>query len=350
FLNGPVCTLSVAVLAFSLRRVPVLAKSPTTWRRIWATFDFPGLVLFICGTIGVLIGFSFAAPHGWTAPLTLASIVLGASILVVGAVYEARIRRVNCLFPAIIFQQRTTASILLVTFLHNVVFSAGTFYLALYYQVVNRMTPLEAGIRMLPYSLGASVASMPPSLFITALQKRRQDTRAQNCVIWAGLALSTLGFGLMILLDEKSSPAALVVFPLIAGCGIGMNFHAPYQVFSAALGPDHLATATSAFFLVRFTGATIGLPLNVHLQAVAGAIFYGRLTCLLPPDISILHWDSSIDFSRLDDLAPDALREVSHDVAIAIRTIWIMCTPAIGLALLVSPHMVGWPQLSSQLE
>ena len=65
--------------------------------------------------------------------------------------------------------------------------------------------------------------------------------------------------GLMILLDERSKSAAQIIFPLLAGCGIGMNFHAPYQVFQAALGPEHLATATSAFFLVRFTGATIGL-------------------------------------------------------------------------------------------
>ena len=57
----------------------------------------------------------------------------------------------------------------------------------------------------------------------------------------------------------------------------------------------------------------------MHVQAVAGAIFYGRLSDLLPPDISILRWDSSIDFSSLNGLAPDALREVSHVVAIAIR-------------------------------
>ncbi|TRM60147.1 major facilitator superfamily domain-containing protein [Schizophyllum amplum] len=329
FINGPVCAVSVAILALTLRRVPVLAKSPTTWRSLLATFDFPGLLLFICGTIGVLIGFSFAAPHGWTAPVTLVSITAGAVFLVVGAVYEAYFRRSNCLFPAVIFQQRTTASILLVTFLHNVAFNAGTFYLALYYQVVNGMTPLQAGVRMLPYSLGSSLASMPPTWFISAWQKRRQDTLPQNVVIWIGLGLATIGFGLMILLDESSSSMTQNFFPLIAGCGIGMNFHTPHQVFAAALGPEHLATATSAFFLVRFTGATIGL-------AVASAIFYGRLTDLLPPDVPVLRWDSSIDFSSLDGLAPDALREVSHDVAVAIRTIWVACTPAIGLALVVS--------------
>jgi hypothetical protein len=38
-----------------------------------------------------------------------------------------------------------------------------------------------------------------------------------------------------------------------------MLFHAPYQIFTRALKPHEIATGTSAFFLVRFTGATIGL-------------------------------------------------------------------------------------------
>lgn len=38
-----------------------------------------------------------------------------------------------------------------------------------------------------------------------------------------------------------------------------MLFHAPYQLFTASLQPHELSTGTSAFFLVRFTGATVGL-------------------------------------------------------------------------------------------
>jgi predicted PurR-regulated permease PerM len=71
--------------------------------------------------------------------------------------------------------------------------------------------------------------------------------------------LDSLFLGLLILLDEHASLAAQIAYPLVAGIGIGMLFHAPYQVFTRALKPQELATGTSAFFLVRFTGATIGL-------------------------------------------------------------------------------------------
>jgi hypothetical protein len=63
----------------------------------------------------------------------------------------------------------------------------------------------------------------------------------------------------MTLLHEQSSSMTQSLCPLTAGIGLGMLFHAPYQIFIKALEPRELAMGTSAFFLVRFTGATIGL-------------------------------------------------------------------------------------------
>ena len=63
----------------------------------------------------------------------------------------------------------------------------------------------------------------------------------------------------MISLDENAPRILLDLYPLLAGIGLGMLFHAPYQVFSRSLRACEMASGTSAFFLVRFTGATIGL-------------------------------------------------------------------------------------------
>lgn len=61
------------------------------------------------------------------------------------------------------------------------------------------------------------------------------------------------------MLDTQSSGPIKVLFPLIAGIGLGLLLHAPYQVFTRALQSKDMAVGTSAFFLLRFTGATIGL-------------------------------------------------------------------------------------------
>jgi hypothetical protein len=100
----------------------------------------------------VVVGFSFATEVGWAKPSSLTLISVGPFILLLGVFYESRTTR-DALFPLNLILQLPigklnpianklyrsikpfTASILLLTFLHNVAFTAGTYYLAIYFQV-----------------------------------------------------------------------------------------------------------------------------------------------------------------------------------------------------------------------
>jgi MFS family permease len=153
------------------------------------------------------------------------------------------------------------------------------------FQAVNGQSPLQAGLQILPYSLGSSVASIPTAWLIQYVQRKRGNTSAQKWVTITGLAIAAIGFGtsalrvddcpnnisltgLMLVMDVSSSKALQAVIALISGIGIGAVFHAPYQMFAARLG-SHLASGTGAFFLVRFTGATLGLVSRVLKSSVS---------------------------------------------------------------------------------
>jgi hypothetical protein len=137
--------------------------------------------------------------------------------------------------------------------------------------------------------------------------------------------------GLLALLDEHASNVAQITLPLISGIGLGMLFHAPYQVFARGVEPGELATGTSAFFLVRFTGATVGLVRFIHrlrltstliaMKAVAGAIFTARAFDRLPSQIS----QSSIDYSQLNSLEPLTFRW--QTLSIVSSSIQVSCLP-----------------------
>ncbi|KAJ3490511.1 hypothetical protein NLI96_g1390 [Meripilus lineatus] len=263
--------------------------------------------LFMSGSTCVVIGFSFASDFGWLSGVTLSLIIVGPLILIIGGLYEVSTRR-EALFPASSFKNITTVSILIINLLHNFAFNAGTFYLAIYFQSVKGETPLLAGVDMLPYSLGSALVSMPTAWFIGYWQRRRGNTSGQNISILLGLGIALLGFCLMTQLDERTVHAAQAIFPLIAGLGLGMCFHAPYQVFTKTLAPKEIASGTSAFFLVRFTGATVGL-------SVAGAIFHSRLSHTLPSEVS-----PSLDLELFSLLQPSALRsQALHAVSLSIR-------------------------------
>ncbi|KDQ30498.1 hypothetical protein PLEOSDRAFT_23492 [Pleurotus ostreatus PC15] len=328
YLNLPVCLFGAVILFLSLHGVKLQSPSHASFGQFLRKFDFIGLVTLVAGTSCIIVGFSFGTDNGWTSPSTLLLIILGLAILVIGGVYEVFTTR-EALFPKQVFCNSTAIIVFILSFLHNVAFNAGTFYLALYFQAVTGASPLEAGWKLLPYSLGSSLASMPAAWFIGYWQLKSKTTSGQNMVISLGLIIATVGFGLMTLLDEHSKLSTYVTFPLLAGIGLGMLFHAPYQVFTRALKPSELASATSAFFLVRFTGATVGL-------AVAGAVFQDRTTSRFPAEISLHGLGSTIDFSSLNSIQPMELRnQVLSIVASSIQTIWTVCTPSLGTAALV---------------
>jgi len=335
-MNLPVCMLASILLVLSLRDVTIGRAKGASWQIFAQRFDFLGLLLFMVGTGLLIVGFSFATSNGWTSPSTLTLIIIGPLILIFGGFYEVHTSR-DALFPPVAFRSLTVVCVLVITFLHNLAFNAGTFYLALYFQAVNGSTPLEAGIQMLPYSLGSSLASMPAAWLIGYWQKRTGDTTGQKWVITTGLLIATVGFGLLVLLNEHSLLLSQLTFPLIAGIGIGILFHAPYQVFAKALGPSDLATGTSAFFLVRFNGATIGL-------AVAGLTFDGVLSHYLPSDYQIQGSSPSIDWTSLSLIEPPSLKwGVLGAASKAIQRIWIVCTPLLCVAMLVSFFVKRFP-------
>ncbi|EPS99097.1 hypothetical protein FOMPIDRAFT_125760 [Fomitopsis schrenkii] len=325
FLNLPICAASSIALRCSLSGVNLARSVDVTWTKLRKTFDFLGLVLFMGASSCVVIGLNVSSDAGWTSPATLCPIVIGLLVFIMAGIYEVRTNE-DALFPTSVFTDRTIVSILVVVFLHNFAFNAGTFYLALFFQAVDGLSPLQAGIRMLPYSLGSSLASMPAAWFIGYWQNRRQDLVAQKIIISTGLALSTIGFGLMISLSERTGMVTRAMYVLIAGIGIGFLFHAPYQVFIRALRRKDTASGTSAFFLVRFTGATVGLTL-------AGAVFDSRLGQTLPPGFqasTVLQLVRSLQLANLHS-------RTVHALSLSIQTIWMVCCPCLGAALLVRP-------------
>ena len=133
----------------------------------------------------------------------------------------------------------------------------------------------------------------------------------------------------MITLDERSSSSTKILFPLIAGIGLGVLLHAPYQVFTRALQSKDMAVGTSAFFLLRFTGATVGLVRDglkitynlfsrFNTQSIAGTVFNTRLDKTLPSGYT--GNSTTIDLAAVQSITPPELREeVLHAIARSIQ-------------------------------
>lgn len=146
------------------------------------------------GTTVLVLGFSFAGFYSWTSARTLGLIISGIGALVLAGIYES-FRTENALLPSGIFKQFAVVNVLIISILHNFSFTAATYFIPLFYQAVHGSSPLIAGMRMLPFSLGSALVSFPTARLISHRPGTIWVERTLKIAIALGLALSAIGYG-----------------------------------------------------------------------------------------------------------------------------------------------------------
>jgi len=258
---------------------------------------------------------------------TIALLTVGCVLLVLAGINEALTKR-SPIIPPRLFQTRTTAIILITTFFHALAFFAGAYYLPLYFQVLGS-SATGAGVRMLPYSLGCAVVSALSGQVVTRIKGYRP-------VIWFAWPVLTLGFGLMIMLDDKSGPAREALFPLVAAIGVGCLFQTPLIGLQAAMPMKDMATSTSTFGFIRQLGGTVAISIG---QAIITSTLRKKLRQI--PNLTLSFDTSAASLSQnviqLKHI-PDATERtaVIHAYARSISMIWIVVTPILGAGFIMT--------------
>ncbi|KDN44417.1 hypothetical protein RSAG8_05464, partial [Rhizoctonia solani AG-8 WAC10335] len=186
-------TGGLAVLALLRLRLNPTPKKP--FSHYVAEFDFLGLFLIMSGVILLLVGFN-SGESKWNSAKTISLIVIGALLLIAGSVNEIYTSR-SPIIPPRLFKTRTTAILLVSVFIHALAFFSATYYIPLYFQILGASAILS-GIKMFPFSLGGALVAIASGLAVARMKKYRPT-------MWFAWPTMTLGFGLWIMLDEKTS-------------------------------------------------------------------------------------------------------------------------------------------------
>ncbi|KAG2137519.1 MFS general substrate transporter [Suillus clintonianus] len=321
WINLPTGGLAGALLFCFLNLNPHQGRP---WREHIREFDFVGLFVIIIGVVCLLMGLN-SSETTWQSAETIALLAVGGTLLIIGGVNEIFTKR-SPIIPPRLFKTRTTGLTLVSVFLHAIVFFAGA-YLPMYYQVLGA-SATGSGVRMLPYSLSSSVTAMVSGIIVSRTGSYRPN-------MWFGWAVMTLGYGLMIMLDNTTTNAAKEIYPLITSIGIGCLFQSPLIAIQAAMPIKDMATSTSAFMFLRTLGSTVGITIG---EAIISSILPQKLRGIqgLTIDTSAAALTDSIrQISSISN--PTVRNEVMHAYSRSISTIWLVGTPlsAFGLFLVL---------------
>ncbi|KAF9475844.1 MFS amino acid permease [Pholiota conissans] len=320
FINLPTGGFAAALLFFFLNLNPHQGR---TLKQHTQEFDFIGLGLLVAGVVMILIGFN-ESETSWSSKQTIALLAVGFVTLFAGGINEIFTHR-SPIVPPRLFHTRTTAILLVITFLHALAFFSGAFYLPLYYQVLGA-SATRSGVEMLPFSLGCAAISAISGVVVSRTGKYRP-------VLWVAFAVFAIGMGLMIMLDAYSSAAEKVIYPLIAAIGLGCIFQTPLIGLQAAMPIKDMATTTSTFGFIRTLGGTVGISIG---QAIYSSILREKVRHI--PNVSFDTSAAALSQSvrHLGNIAdPTTRAAVIQAYTQSISAIWLVMTPIVGISFVM---------------
>ena len=223
--------------------------------------DVVGLALVGAGVLATVWGIVRGGDLGWgSAPVTLA---LLAGVTLIAAFIRHEGRTAHPMVPLRLFASRSFSVANVASLAFTFGMFGAVFLLAQYLQIVDGYTPLQAGVRTLPWTAAPMVVAP-----IAGLLAPRVGVRV---LLGSGLTLQALGLAWLAVATGPATPYTdLVPGFIMAGIGMGLTFAPSATAVLADMAPDDHATASSTNSTIREIGVALGVAVLVAVFRANG--------------------------------------------------------------------------------
>ncbi|KAH7356172.1 major facilitator superfamily domain-containing protein [Pyrenochaeta sp. MPI-SDFR-AT-0127] len=249
YINLPIGGLSILIIAFLFKTPGAATPSPATLQQKIVALDFNGMLLSVaamsCLTLSLQWG---GVSKPWSNGSVIGTLVAFAVLFSLFVVNEWWMGERSLLVPRLM-KTRTLA--LMSSF---VVFSAASFYIVLYYlpvyfQSVDGISPAESGLRNIPFIIAVALFSITSGFIVGG-------TGHYTGLLLLGSALITIGAGLMLKLDAGSPSSSWIGYQVILGIGSGMVLQTPIVVSQGVVEKADMSNVSAIMLYVQTaTGA-----------------------------------------------------------------------------------------------
>ncbi len=239
--NVPVGIIALAVVSKTLH----LRHTRLDHRIDWMGAAFLSLAL-----VPLLLVAEQGREWGWGSGNAIACYVVGVLGAVAFFVQEARMGD-EAILPLAMFRNRTVGVSSVASVIIGVAMFGGLAALPLYLQIVKGATPTEAGLLLLPMTLGIMAGSILSGQVISRTGRYRKFPIIGSAL----LTVSLFTFHYV----EFDTPLWQTMIVMVAfGLGLGFNFQPLTLAVQNAVPPQQIGVATSTATFTRQIGGTLG--------------------------------------------------------------------------------------------
>jgi EmrB/QacA subfamily drug resistance transporter len=227
-----------------------------------AALDIPGLTTVAGAALAIMWGLLRGNISGWTSGEVLGAFVAGVLFAAMFVIREWRAHAPMVpmrLFGAPAFSAGVAASFLFYAAMYGVLFLLPQFL-----QTVLGFGPLDAGLRLLPWTA---------TLFVTAPVAGALVNRfGERSLVATGLLMQTIGLGWIATIAAPGIGYSALVAPLVlAGTGVSMAMPAAQNAILSSVAVTEMGKASGIFNMARFLGGMFGIAVMVAAFSANGA-------------------------------------------------------------------------------
>ncbi|MER7015421.1 DHA2 family efflux MFS transporter permease subunit [Saccharopolyspora sp. NPDC000359] len=242
--------IGAAVLLVAVRWLPSIGSRVPQNR-----LDLRGLVLISPGLAALVYGFTVAGDAGgFTAPGTLLPLLLGVALLVAYVVHALRSAGVP-LIDLRFFARRGFAAATGNSFLLGASLYSSMLLISLYYQQVQQVNALEAGLLLAPQALGTAIT--------TYLAGRLTDRLGPRPLLLTGISASLVGTLAFTQLAAGPPGWLLTASLVLRGIGMGLTMAPGMAAVYSSVARHEAPRAASAVNVLNRVGGSLGTALLV---------------------------------------------------------------------------------------
>lgn len=292
-------------------------------------FDWIGSIWFVAAATCTLIPLTWGGvEYEWHQSQTLVPLLLGIAALVGFGLYEAYVAGHPIMEMGLLKSYDMLYSLFAGVINASIVYGA-LYFLPLYFEAVQGYSPILSGIALFPATFTLAPMSMVAGIIISKRGEYRWIT-------WIGWVVSTIGLGVMVLLDVHTSAVEWFFLTIFMGIGQGL-LYTSLAIINQAAAPDKLVSHAIAMFIFsRMLGQALGV-------AFAGVIFQNQMRSNLRATTTLV--DKAVEYSRDASALVGTIKAMEGGIqktellgayASSLQIVWAVMCALSGVAMIGS--------------
>ncbi|GAM91319.1 hypothetical protein ANO11243_093680 [Dothideomycetidae sp. 11243] len=336
YINLPVGGIAAGIILVFFRSPKSAAPKPAPLMEKLLQLDPIGVVLAMGAVISYILALQWGGTrYAWHSPRVIGLLIGFVLLTITFVLWEWR-QGDKAMVAFRLAKQRTFIASSAYAFFFSGAYFLVIYYLPLYFQSIQAVSPQMSGVRNLPLILAVTVAMLSSGGYIAS-------SGIAAPIMVAGTALGVVATGLLYTLDTGSGNAKWIGYQVIGGVAWGAASQIPIMMIQATSDPADLPETTAILLFLQTVGGSFMIA---AAQSAFVNVLLKKLVHNAPGvDPALVLATGATNLRKV--FAGEELQGVLLSYMSGLKVAFAIGIASTGIALVIVVAFVKWDRLNT---